>query len=71
MTTCIELDEKLHRELVRLRQEIGGEDWNQFFARLITSLPRCPYCNGVLMQKFASNKLICIKCNREYILNPV
>ena len=30
--------------------------------------PRCPKCGGVLVQKFASRNLICVKCRTEYVL---
>ena len=34
-------------------------------------LPRCPVCHGLLVQKFASPHLVCVKCGREYELKEV
>ena len=34
-------------------------------------LPRCPVCHGLLVHKFASTHLVCVKCGREYELKEV
>jgi len=28
--------------------------------------PRCPHCNEPLIQKFASSRLICVGCGKEF-----
>jgi uncharacterized protein (DUF983 family) len=33
--------------------------------------PRCPRCGGVLVQKFASRNLTCVRCRAEYELRHV
>ncbi|MCD6198941.1 MAG: hypothetical protein J7K15_10285 [Deltaproteobacteria bacterium] len=33
--------------------------------------PRCPHCEGPLSQKFASARLVCLRCGREYELREV
>jgi len=33
--------------------------------------PRCPQCGGVLVQKFASRNLTCVRCKAEYELRHV
>jgi len=30
--------------------------------------PRCPKCGGALVQKLASQNLICVRCRTEYAL---
>jgi len=31
--------------------------------------PKCPKCGGPLVQKFASNDVICVECRAEYRLD--
>jgi uncharacterized protein (DUF983 family) len=31
--------------------------------------PKCPQCGGPLVQKFASNNVICVECRAEYALH--
>ena len=33
--------------------------------------PRCPDCDGVLVQKYASKNVVCVKCHKEYELRHV
>jgi uncharacterized protein (DUF983 family) len=33
--------------------------------------PRCPRCGGPLVQKFASQNVICVECRAEYALSHV
>jgi len=33
--------------------------------------PRCPRCGGVLVQKFASQNLMCVRCRAVYELKHV
>ena len=33
--------------------------------------PRCPKCRNILSQKFASSRLVCLNCKREFTLKEV
>lgn len=33
--------------------------------------PKCPVCNNLIGQKFASNRLVCVICDKEFELKEV
>ena len=67
--TTVAISRALKEELDEVREKF-------FFGASIKktldiAMPRCPACGGLLIQKFASPHLICVKCGREYELKEV
>ncbi|MEM1674276.1 MAG: hypothetical protein QXN24_04895 [Candidatus Bathyarchaeia archaeon] len=51
-----------------LSEWLEKNEWEEWFGWLP---PTCPYCNSPLSGKFGSERLLCLKCNREFELREV
>lgn len=59
------LNEKIEELLKEEPFQLFGEDGLGWFP------PRCPVCNNLISQKFASSRLVCLVCNKEFELKEV
>ena len=67
--TTILIEEELKSELVAALEE-AYPGMPRVYA-LTLFMPRCPVCDGLLFQEFASTRLVCSRCRRVYELREV
>lgn len=67
--TTILIDRELKKELIEAL-EYAYPGIPRVYA-LTLFMPRCPVCHGLLFQKFASTRLICSVCGREFELREI
>jgi uncharacterized protein (DUF983 family) len=60
---------KISEESRRVLDEVASDSvYSRINVKDLISIawPRCPACGSVLVNKFASKNLVCVKCKAEY-----